>query len=232
MRSALTLPEEIMLLTLEDETGKVECVSFWAGYVGYKHAVAGAVLAELALQDRIEITGEGKALKVGLLDATPIGSDFVDACLAEIAGEEKTQSAEHWVGKLASQKDMRGRIASQLADKGILDLESDSAWIFFTKEVYPTIDPAPERALRERIRSAVMSDEANVDARTCALLAIGEKTGFNAMLFTKDERKDRQGRIESLIAGDPAGDAVAAKIASIQVMVTVVVVTSVIISGS
>lgn len=232
MASLLTLPEEIMLLTLDDETGKVEHVSFWAGYVNYKHAVAGAVLAELALQDRIEITGEGKALKVGLLDATPIGSAFVDACLAEIAGEEKPQSAEHWVGKLASQKDMRGRIASQLADKGILDLDSDSAWIFFTKEVYPTIDPAPERALRDRIRSAVMSDEANIDARTCALLAIGEKTGFNAMLFTKDERKDRQGRIESLIAGDPAGNAVASKIASIQAMVTVVVITSVIISGS
>ena len=92
MRSALTLPEEIMLLTLEDETGKVECVSFWAGYVGYKHAVAGAVLAELALQDRVEITGEGKALKVGLLDATPMGSDFVDACLGVVAGDDEVDA--------------------------------------------------------------------------------------------------------------------------------------------
>ena len=92
------------------------------------------------------------------------------------------------------------------------------------QSIVTAADREAERALRERIRSAVMSDEANVDARTCALLAIGEKTGFNAMLFTKDERKDRQGRIESLIAGDPAGDAVAAKIASIQAMVTTIVV--------
>ncbi len=44
MTSSLTLPEEIMLLTLEDETGKVEQVSFWSGRVNYKYAVAGAVL--------------------------------------------------------------------------------------------------------------------------------------------------------------------------------------------
>ena len=224
MASTLTLPEEIMLLTLEDETGKVERVSFWTGHVNYKHAVAGAVLAELALQDRIEIKGKGDAFEVVLLDATPIGSGFVDACLEEIAAEKKTMSGEHWVGKLAAQKDMRGRIASQLADKDILNLEHDSAWIVFTKEVYPTMDPAPELALRERLRSAVMGDDPDVDTRTCALLAIGGTTGFNAMLFTKEERGDRKERIESLIAGDAAGDAVAAKIASIQAMVMMIVI--------
>ena len=224
----LTLPEEIMLLTLEDETGKVECVSFWSGYVNYKHAVAGAVLAELALQDRIEIKSKGDAIEVLLLDATPIGSSFVDACLEEIAAEEKVMSGEHWVGKLATQKNMRGRIASQLVDKGILDLERDSAWFVFTKEVYPTMDPAPEVALRKRLRAAVMSDGVDVDARVCALLAIGEKTGFNAMLFSKEERRDRKERIDLLIAGDAAGNAVAAKIASIQAMVTTVVIITVI----
>lgn len=232
MASTLTLPEEIMLLTLEDETGKVERVSFWTGYVNYKHAVAGAALAELALQDRIEIKSKGNEIEVVLLDATPIGSSFVDACLKEIADEKKTMSGEHWVGKLATQKDIRGRIASQLADKGILNLEHDSAWFVFTRDVYPAMDPAPEIALRKRLRTAVMGDGDGVDARVCAILSIGEKTGFNAMLFSKEERRDRKERIDSLIAGDAAGDAVAAKIASIQAMVTMVVIISAISASS
>ena len=227
----LTLPEAMMLLTLQDETGKVEVRSFWTGRVNYAMAVGGAVLNELVLLERVRIDDTAEPPMVEVCSAVPTGSAFIDECLAKMSTAAKPLSAQHWVNAISGTKDLRGRIARGLADRDILEVDEERAWMFFTREVYPELDPEPERKLRERIRNAVLFDDDDLDARTCAVLALGKATGFHTLLFSKDELKARAERIESIIEGRACADAVQAAVAqAVAAAMMVVVLTTVITS--
>ena len=75
----LTLPDELVLTLLNEESGYFRQVSGWK----LNCAVVGAVLAELSLIDRVDTDMESLIL----LDETPTGDPCLDPCLAEIATE-------------------------------------------------------------------------------------------------------------------------------------------------
>jgi hypothetical protein len=227
----LSLPEAMMLLTLHDETGKVELSSFWTGRVNYPMAVAGAVLNELVLLDRVRIDDTGKTPMVEVSSSMPTGSAFIDEWLLEMSNAAKRCSAQHWVSVIAGTKDLRGRLARALADRDILEVDEERAWVFFSREVYPQLDPEPERELRERLRKAVLFDDDDLDARTCAILALGKATGFHTLLFSKDELKARAQRIDAIIEGRACADAVQAVVAqAVAAAMTLLFVAAVITS--
>ena len=73
----LRFAEEIMLLLLHDENGDFAPVS----ELSLQCALAGAVLMDLALENRIDTDTE----RLILLDKTPTGDDLLDPTLANIA---------------------------------------------------------------------------------------------------------------------------------------------------
>ena len=84
----LRFAEEITLLLLNDDNGSFVHVPEWA----LKYALAGGVLMDLALEDRIDTDLE----KLILVDATPVGDTLLDSTLAEIeAGGER--NARFWL---------------------------------------------------------------------------------------------------------------------------------------
>ena len=73
----LRFAEEIMLLLLDDTSGDFAPVS----ELSLQCALAGAVLMDLALENRIDTDTE----RLILLDKTPTGDDLLDPTLANIA---------------------------------------------------------------------------------------------------------------------------------------------------
>ena len=77
----LRLVEEIILLLLRDQDGRFVRVPTWS----LDYAIAGGVLMDLAMENRIDTDLENLIL----IDSTPVGDSLLDPALAEIeSGEE------------------------------------------------------------------------------------------------------------------------------------------------
>jgi len=204
----LRLHEEVLLLALRDREGTVESR---AGM--YRFALGGAVLAELMLGGRIVIGSDRRRL-VELVDRKRFGDPLLDECLEKIIGAKRRSAARNWVARFANMRRLRHRVAEGLCRKGVLRDSEDKVLLFFTRRLYPTLDPAPERALVARIRKAVVGESPSVDPTTGILIALAHATGLLRVQFDRGELKARKARLEAIkkgsLIGGAAGEAVRA----------------------
>ena len=87
------LPEELILMLLNEESGYFHQVPGWT----LNCAVIGAVLAELSLRYRIDTDLETLFLN----DRTPTGIPTLDTVLSEIADEPEQRTTQYWIERLA-----------------------------------------------------------------------------------------------------------------------------------
>ena len=99
--------------------------------------------------------------------------------------------------------------------------------LFFTRKLYPTIDPRPERQLVERLRSAVFRDSTSLDADTAIVVSLANATGLLAIHFDKRDLKRRKKHLERITEGTVAGAAAQQAIrAAEQAVVAAVIAAS------
>jgi len=214
-RDELFLHEAIMLLALKDKEGTV-----FTG-VNYSYAIGGAVLAELMLNQRLSIEEQRKKTYAVVQDPTPLGDPLIDECLNKIAQAKKRQQLATWVSRFASVKNLKNRLAQQLANKGILRAEEDKVMMIFTRKIYPELNPEPEKKLMNRLEQAIFNDEQDIDPNTVVLLSLVKNAEFLNALFDKKKLKSRKQRIEKVINGELTGKATQAAIQAMQAAVMV-----------
>lgn len=183
----------------------------------YSYAVAGGVLAELLLQERIRLE-ERKRRKplVTVVSRTLTGEPVVDDVLERIRTAKRRATMESWVSKVAHTKDLKHRVAERLARKGVLKMGEDKVLLLFRRRIYPEVDPAPERELIESLRHAILSDDEDVDPRTAVLAAMGSRAGLLGPVLDRKERKARKDRLKALGRGDPVAGATKAAVEAIE----------------
>ncbi len=217
----LTLPEEITLLMLRDEAGTVPAGTHST------YALGGAILAELLLQERVTVEKTRFSNKLVLQDASPVGDPFIDEALKRLVNTKRDAAASTWVSRFGERKNLFHDIAQSLADRGILLADTTKVLHFFTKKVYPELDPKPEEQLRERLREAIFETGVGVSERTIVVLAIANAIDVLRHNFDKKELKSRKKYIKQLIEGDQAGKAVSSAIEAMQAaMIAIMVVTT------
>ena len=192
----LFLQEEVMLLALNEDTGR-----FIRGTM-FAYAAAGAILAELLLAGRIGMESEGRKTYVMVRNATPIGDPVLDECLDGIARSARRQKLATLVGRFACVWELKHRVAGRLADKGILRADSEKIMLIFSRRIYPERDPEPERQVVERIRQALLGKSDPIDPRTVALIAATYPTGLLKTLFDRKQFKALKPRIEAIVQGN------------------------------
>ena len=89
----LGLPEEIILMLLNEEDGYFHQVPGW----NLNCVVIGAALAELSLMQRIDTDLES----LFLVDSTETGNSGLDPVLREIAAEPNQHNTQYWIERLA-----------------------------------------------------------------------------------------------------------------------------------
>jgi hypothetical protein len=218
----LHLHEEILLLALRDREGTV------VGSVFYQHAIAGAVLAELLLNGRLGVEEDRKKKFIRLLDATPVGEPVIDECLEKVRLARKRAQATTWVSRFSGVRNLKHRVARRLCERGILRSGEDKVLLLFTRKIYPEIDPAPERELRERLHHAVFTDSDDVDPRTVVLVSLTSASGLLRVTFGKKEVKARKDRIERIVNGEVSGRATAEAIQAVQAAIVAAAIVPII----
>ena len=197
MAGPLTLAEEIVLLSLDDSTGRP------VGRVGMAPdlALAGALLMDLALARRIDTDRD----RLWVVDDTPTWDAVLDAVLAELTAPDAPADARGAIMLLAHQAtEFRDALVDRLLEAGLLRrLESNVLWLFHTRR-HPKAEGHDEAdRARERLRATVLAEEIP-EPRDALLLGLARAAGLVPLVFSAEELERCQRwlalvtRIESL----------------------------------
>jgi len=214
MKTQLTLPQAILLLSLKDDTGTATG-SF------YRQSLAGAALTELIMRGAIEATDD-KRPKIVSVNPAPIGEAFLDTCLQKIADASSPKSMKDWLFKLANTPRIIELVATPLKDQGILSEEKSKILGLFPVTKWPEANPGPERNLKAEMAAAMFTpvDSTPVDERLTTLIAISKHAGLLRLNFDKADLRAHKARIEQIVKGDMiAGQATEAAITAVKMTI-------------
>lgn len=170
----MLIAEDLLLLLTDDATGRPQADS-----VKLTHALAGAILLELALGGKVDVAGRNARVKAGRLivtDATPMGDHILDEALATM-GALEGKKPQDVLGKV--QKGLRDRLYERLADRGILRREQNKILGLFPRTSWPAADQAHEQRIHATITEALghgRQAEPRIGALISLLSAIDEAT--------------------------------------------------------
>lgn len=212
----LHIYEEIMLLALSDKKGTIHFG------VHYQIAMAGAIIAELLLKEKIETEGKRKFIKV--VNAKPTGDDILDECLTKIRDSSRRASIGAWVRRFSNINKLKHRSTQNLCRKGILKMQEEQVLLIFKRKLYPELNHKPENAIIDRIREAIFTETKEIDANTVILISLCHSTGMLKPLFGNKELRNRKSRIKEITEGNIVGNAAKSAVEAMQAAVMVAVI--------
>ena len=206
----LRFPEEVLLLLLNDEGGRFLSVPSWS----LDYAMAGGVLMDLALENRIDTDLE----RLSLVDASPVGDSLLDPTLADIAAMED-HNARFWIEHTSRRADtIREEALSRLITSGILEARDDRfLWVFRSRR-YPIIDGKADREVKLRIMGVLLSDEIP-DPRDVVIICLADACGILRRLLSRQELARATARIEQIRRLDLIGQAMSQAIQDIELSI-------------
>ena len=204
----LRFSEEVMLLLLNDNGGKFVDVPA----PSLDCALAGAVLMDLAMENRIDTDPE----RLFVTDPTPLDDDLLDPTLERIVASTETQDTAHWIRETTIHADtIHDRSLARLVERGILRQEDDRfMWVFQTRR-YPVIDNRTVREVKLRLMGVLFSDEIP-DARDILLISLSDVCGIFGSLLSTAELDSAAERIAQVRKLDLMGREVAKAVREIE----------------
>ena len=214
----LRFAEEIILLLLDDESGNFAHIPSWS----MDYALAGGVLMDLALENRIDTDLE----RLVVMDGTPTGDTLLDPALADIVADAAAggeRDARYWVERQAERAEAtREECLKRLVAAGILEeRQNRTLWVFKSQQ-YPTRDDTQERAVRRRIMDVLLSDDIP-EPRDVVTIGLADATGIFKNMLSGRELERVSERIEQVRRLDLIGQAMTQAIRDIEVSIATAV---------
>ena len=199
----LSLPEELILMLLNEESGYFHQVPGWK----LNCTVIGAVLAELSLAGRIDTDLE----TLIPLDKTEVGDPILDPILKEIADEPVQRNAQFWIERLAPRAEsIIDLTLDRLVEMGILDHHDGGFWTLSQTVgrrdlVSGTGDDTATEFVTSRIRNVILYNEIPFP-RDAVIISLLNTCDVLRFMFQLDENLEK--RIEAISRIDLIGRAI------------------------
>lgn len=199
----LTFVEELVLLALDDATGAPRPMPVMA----FNYAIAGALLADLALAGRIDTDPQ----QLVVLSREPLGDPLLDRALATLAAAAP-QPVAHWLSIFSQDRtELETTALARLVDRGILRREDKKIlWVFGVRR-YPTVDNQERTEVRTRLAALILGDDLP-DPRDAVLISLLVASHLAYSIFSGPELTARSKRLATLAKMDLVGREVAAAI--------------------
>ena len=180
--------EALFILVLDDEGYIVESAE-----KNLESALAGAVLAELVFQQRIELKDD----RVVAVNQLPTECPILDTALSNILDAARSRKLRHWLNALSDKK-LLEEIGQFLVEERVLVRKKKRLYL-------ATLDgrDSVKSRLKSRLQEIIL-DNQEPDLREKTLLAFLEYADLFKLIFSHRERKIAQKRIQKLIADDEA----------------------------
>ena len=154
----MTMVDDIAVLAFNDETGRNR-----AAHLGM--VLAASALAELVLQERIDVDTSGR---INVVSAVPTRDHVLDELLQRL-GRDRPRKAKSLVRRLS--RGLKRTVLPALVERRVLTHERGSVLGLFPLNRYRPADPRRTADLRSGL-AEVAAGQPVADARTAALVGI------------------------------------------------------------
>ena len=214
----MLIAEDLLLLLYDDETGKP-----LTGSPGLDYALAGAVLIELTLSRKLDITIDGKTGRLHVLDGAPTGDPILDERLAYVV-KKPGKKPKDQIGALS--KRLRDQLLARLAERGVLEQDQGRVLGLFPVTRWPAKDARHEQDVRAKLES-VLKVGTTPDEPTAALIALLSALNVVPKVVTDTvDKKALKKRAKEIADSDWAAAAVKKAVTEMQAAVTAAIVVA------
>ena len=204
----LTFPEEIVLLSLDDKSGKFVDLPPLA----MDQALAGAALLELAFQNRIDTD----LTHLTLVNAKPTGEGMLDPLLEKIVEAKDKKDAKYWVGVFSAEGEkLREKTLDRLVQRRIIKREEKRFLWVIPGRRYPMVNNQEEQEVRKRIQSVIAEGEVP-GPRDVVLISLSSACQLLRSVFSDADLLKYSARIAEVSKMDLIGRAVSKSVAEVQ----------------
>ena len=202
--ATLNLAEDIVLLLLDDETGKMEDIH--ANVM--EMLMAGAVLMDLGLKGRLDWDLE----RLFVVNETPTGDAVLDGVLAQVCAHSEPMAPKAWIQRIAERgMEIRAAAIDSLVARRIINVEDRRfLWVFGSRR-YPVIDNTEEREAKLRLMDVLLSDTIP-DPHDIALICLADAASVFEIILSERELRQAGKRIEQVRKLDLVGQAMSSQI--------------------
>ena len=190
-KNKLTLAEELLLITLDHESGMLlDSISPFK----YHIALAASLIMELTLKGKLDIDTE----KLFVVSSAETGNPILDKPLAEIVAEKTSLRTSEWLKRFAKNgESLSNQLMESLVAKGVLQLiDKRVFWVLKTR-TYSATSGIEEREVKERLMLLLNSDEIP-DASDALLIGLLRSVGIFSLLLSPSELDSLQNRIDQI----------------------------------
>ncbi|MBK1786412.1 GOLPH3/VPS74 family protein [Prauserella cavernicola] len=215
----MLIAEDLLLLVFDDEEGKP-----LAGVNNLEYSLAGALLIELAMLGRVDVTDEsddGKQGRLVLRDSSPTGNEALDIALETIAKVEGRKPKDA-VSPLSDGGKLSGRLLAGLADRGVLRREQGKVLKLFPVTRWPAEDSRHEEATRAELER-VLVHGAEPAERTGALISLLAGMGVTKRIVEGPDQKLIESRAKEIAEGNWASEAMRKAVEQVTAAVMIAV---------
>jgi hypothetical protein len=187
----LSLSEELLLITLDDESGKLlDSIKPFS----FDIAIAASLIMELTLKGKLDTD----AKKLFVVSSEETGDAILDQALAIIVAEKNPQSTSDWLKRFAHYGDtLSDKVIESLVNKGVVQLvEKRLLWVLKTR-AYPATSGIEESEVRSRIMQLLNNDEIP-NPSDALLIGLLRATGIMDRLLSSTELVRLQNRIDQI----------------------------------
>ena len=203
----LSLPDELILTLLNEQTGYFHQVPGWE----LNCAVIGAVLAELALLNRIDTDMDWLIL----VDSTETGDPILDPFLKQIADESVQRNAQFWIERFAPHaEDVIDSTLERLVKRNVLEKHDGDFWTLVPiKWRAESGDNSQEDTANEIIKARIVKyifSDLIPDPRDIIIISLANTCDVFRFMFELDDEAEE--RIEFICRMDLIGHSIAAAV--------------------
>ncbi|MEV5323375.1 GPP34 family phosphoprotein [Nonomuraea sp. NPDC052634] len=174
----MTIAEELLLLAYDKE-GRPDVTMTWLD-----PAIAAAVLAELVVHGRVEMSGR----RLRVRDQSRLGEDELDAALTLMGAKSRRPVS---CVQLLERHGLRRRLLTRLVTGGVLAETRGKALGFFPVKRWPEARPGGRAEIRARV--AAVLGGAEPDSHTGTLIAILHADRYTRTFFPGyDDRRYKE----------------------------------------
>lgn len=207
MKNPLSLPEEFVLLSIDEKTGEIEQGKL------FQAVLASAFLADLAAHKRID-TDDKKLIKVSY---EPTGNSILDEVLQYVFSIKVDREPAFWVTQLALRGDeLLETIIAELMHKKIIKVENQKVLWMFSSRKYPIIGGQEVQEVKGRIRHLIFSDELP-ELEDLVLVSLCHYGNMMELILSEAEIKQYQVRIEQIARMDLIGQSLSKVIRELSI---------------
>ena len=190
----LTLFEELFALSIHEDKGTVISSSG----AGLQLGLSGALLAQLALREKVSITENHR---VCLVNSEPTEDEILDEAIQTIQASEKERKFSYWIDAFSQKPEkFRKHLTERLVRRGVVSEEEDHlVWVVPSRD-FPNIEASTKFVIKRRLRSIILANE-SASLRDIALLTMVKACGLSFLVFLRDERKLAARRTNELMVG-------------------------------